>query len=52
MAGMQYCAQQIDPKNPNEYHHYVDIYQHTTSPQQIEQFDLQFSHSVEELREN
>jgi hypothetical protein len=52
MAGMQYCAQRIDPRNPNECHHYVHIYQHTTNPQQIEQFDLQFSHNVEELREN
>ena len=49
---MQYCVQQVDPKNPNECHHHVYIYQHMTSPQQIEQFALLFSHNVEELREN
>jgi hypothetical protein len=52
MAGKQYCVQQVDPKNPNECHHHVHIYQHMTSPRQIEQFVLQFSRNVEELTEN
>jgi hypothetical protein len=52
MVDMQYYVQQVDPKNPTECHHYVHIYQHMTSPQQIKHFVLHFSHNVEELKEN
>jgi hypothetical protein len=52
MAGRQYYVPQVDPMSPNECHHYVHIYQHMTSPQQIKQPVLQFSRNAEELREN
>lgn len=52
MVDKRYYVPQAAPKNPNEHHHYVDIYQHMTNPQQIKQFDLRFSHNVEGLRGN